>query len=224
MLKKLIAFGFFLQICSFAANAASAPVMCLDSKKNHMNMDSSVVSSCLAAGPGNLTGNPKNDPFLLDAGSSFVSAGKTDDSNPFNLQYTELSQSKSKATGTFSFDASFWDTYSTGAIGFKFGTGSGKKLSKKSKKSQKGKKGKKGQKTQSYTSSSHDWFVYQLVAGSTSGDWEFINALCQAGDLSHMNLYGVEKLSPVPVPAAIPLFLSALAAFGLFRRRQRKQA
>ncbi|MGH1432206.1 MAG: VPLPA-CTERM sorting domain-containing protein [Neptuniibacter sp.] len=216
MLKKIIAFGFFLQICSFTANAASAPVMCLDSTKNHMNMDSAVVSSCLAAGPGNLTGNPKNDPFLLNVGSSFVSAGKTDDTNPFNLQYTELTKTKSKATGTFSIDATFWDTYSAGAIGFKFGTGSGKLKSKK--------KGKKGKKTKSYQSTSHDWFVYQLVAGTTSGEWEFINALCQAGDLSHMNLYGVEKLSPVPVPAAIPLFLSALAAFGLFRRRQRKQA
>lgn len=216
MLKKLITIGFLLQICSFAVNAASTSVICLDSSKNHMNMDSSIVSSCLAAGPGNLTGNPQNDPFLTAViGSSFVAAGKTDDTNPFNLQYTEISQTKSKATGTFSIDASFWDSYSAGAIGFKFGTGSGKQKSKK--------KGKKGKKTKSYQSSSHDWFVYQLVAGTTSGEWEFINALCQAGDLSHMNLYGVEKLSPVPVPAAIPLFLSALAAFGLFRRRQRKQ-
>ncbi|WP_420597758.1 VPLPA-CTERM sorting domain-containing protein [Neptuniibacter sp.] len=194
MLKKLIAVGFLLQIFSLSAN--SATIQCIDTAKNHMNIDSSSVSACLDAGVGNINGNPSQDDFLQGVGSAYSLASKSDSANPFNISYSQTVNTKSLSSGTWSIDASFWSSFSSGAIGFKFGTGN----------------------------KPDEWFVFQLVDGETSGNWDFINIFGKGGGLSHMNLYGVEKLSPVPVPAAIPLFLSALAAFGLFRRRQRKQA
>jgi hypothetical protein len=194
MLKKILSVGFLLQVLAFSANAAT--IQCMDTDKNHMSLDSSTVSACLDAGVGNINGNPAHDEFLQGVGSAYTLASKTDGSNPFNLSYNQTSQTKSLSTGTWSIDASFWSSYSSGAIGFKFGTGN----------------------------EPDEWFVFQLVDGVISGDWDFINKFGKGGGLSHMNLYGVEDISPVPVPAAIPLFLSALAAFGFFRRRQLKKA
>lgn len=196
MLKKIIAVGVLLHTVSFTANAA--PITCLDTTKNHMSLDSSVVTQCLAAGMGNITGENHNDEFLRDeSGSLYSAAAKFPSStNPFNLNYTGADDT----FGTWSFDSSFWNTHSAGAIGFKFGTGR----------------------------SPDSWFVYELVDGVSAGAWNFIHMLRGGKGLSHMNLYGIEKdskqISAVPVPAAIPLFLTAAAAFGFFRRRQLKKS
>lgn len=194
MFKKLIAVGFLLQVFTFNTHAAT--IQCMDPQKNHMNLSSSTVSACMDAGVGNINGNPAHDEFLQGAGSAYTLASKSDGSNPFNLSYNQTSQTKALSSGTWSIDASFWSSYSSGAIGFKFGTGN----------------------------QPDEWFVFQLVDGVSGGNWDFVNLFGKGGGLSHMNLYGIEKLSPVPVPAALPLFLSVLAAFGWFRRRQLKKA
>lgn len=210
MLKKIFATGILLQI--FALNSHAALVQCDQNhggSKNYMEIDNSIVSACAMFGVGNLNGE-LGDQFL-SVNPDYTPAGKIDEdgaetNNTFNISYTQSTNTTSESAGTFSFDyEDFWNTYSSGAIAFKFGTkGSGKE----------------GKET-------HDdqWFVYWLLDGAEvfDVDWFFTNYHGTGGGLSHVHLYGSE-LSPVPVPAAIPLFLSALAAFGLFRRRQRKQA
>lgn len=184
-----VACGAFLGACLFVGHAIAAPILCsTDPTKNRMSIDGSQVSACLAHGTGNLTGNPKNDLFLNGAGAGYEFAGKKEDSpslNPFNILYTQ-----SGATGTWSFDSSFWDTYGSGAIAFKFGTGN----------------------------KPDQWFVYSLHAGTTSGDWEFINKFGRGGGLSHVNLYG---MGPALVPEPGTLSLLGLGILGLALAKRR---
>jgi hypothetical protein len=53
-----------------------------------------------------------------------------------------------------------------------------------------------------------------LLNGATGGSW----AISDEQALSHMSVYGVA--SPVPLPAALPLLLAALAAIGLLGWRR----
>ena len=95
--------------------ASAAPVLCQTLTNNHMSIDSSIVSACLDAGVGNLTGNPMNDLFINGAGTGYESIGAG--------LWSQSSQSQMLAEGTFTFDDSLWDIYSNIAVGFKFGTG-----------------------------------------------------------------------------------------------------
>ena len=95
--------------------ASAAPVLCETVTNNHMSIDNAIVSSCLDAGVGNLTGNPMNDLFINGVGTGYVSIG-------LGL-WSQSSQTQTLAEGTFTFDDSLWDIYSDIAVGFKFGTG-----------------------------------------------------------------------------------------------------
>ena len=76
-----------------------------------------IVSACLDAGVGNLTGNPMGTICSLTALAVLtISSAKT---NCYLLQVT----TKPAAWGTFTFDGSLWDIYSDIAVAFKFGTG-----------------------------------------------------------------------------------------------------
>lgn len=114
VIRVLLLCGFL----GFAQYANAAPILCKSSAVNHMLIDSTYVSACLDSGVGNLTGNPINDLFLTGVGSGYESLGKTDETNPFALGF-----SQSGSTGTFSFDPTAWDSYDNLALGFKFGTG-----------------------------------------------------------------------------------------------------
>ena len=95
--------------------ASAAPVLCQVVTENHMLVGDSIVSSCLDAGVGNLTGNPMNDLFINGAGAGYDHIGPgVFDQDP---------QVPGGSTGTFTFDDSLWATYSDIAVGFKFGTG-----------------------------------------------------------------------------------------------------
>ena len=148
-------------LAAFASQTVVAdPIYCsaVSTTKNYMAIDDSEVDACLMSGTGNLTGNPNKDPFLTSAiGQNYSMAGKSDESNPFNITFG--------ADGSWSFDASFWDTYTEGAIGFKFGTGN----------------------------NPDEWFVFSLEQGVTSGTFEFFNVFGQGGGLSHIILYGVPE-------------------------------
>ena len=132
----------FTIITAIALAAASVPaqaaqIYCQETTKNHMGMDDGDVSACLDAGVGNITGNSSNDLFLTGVGTDYFAVTKSDDATVlFGLTFTQSGDS-----GTFSFDSSFWDNYSGGAIGFKFGTGN----------------------------QPDEWFVYSLIDGVSSG-------------------------------------------------------
>jgi hypothetical protein len=159
-----------------------------------MEIDDTVVSACMDSGIGNIQGTLPNDLFLLDVGSEYESAGKSDGSNPFGISYYQSGGSIGNS-GTFQFDASFWDTFATGAIGFKFGTGN----------------------------QPDEWFVYQLGSGVTSGSWHFFEFDKPGGSgLSHVNLYGMDRVSAVPIPAAAWLFGSVLVGAGFVGLRKKQ--
>ena len=100
----------------YMAPAGAVAISCKDLDQNYMNVDSSLVSSCLNAGTGNI-GNGQNDDFLNGGGSA---AGWVDiGGGTFN----QATNTKSSSTGTFAFNAALWNGYETLAIGFKFGTG-----------------------------------------------------------------------------------------------------
>ena len=95
--------------------ASAAPVLCQTVTNNHMSIDDTIVSACLDAGEGNLTGNPMNDLFINGAGAGYNHIGLGG--------FFQDPQVPGGSTGTFAFNDSLWATYSDIAVGFKFGTG-----------------------------------------------------------------------------------------------------
>ncbi len=59
-----------------------------------------------------------------------------------------------------------------------------------------------------------DWAAFLLPTGVTSGNWSITGV--NPTELSHANLYA----QPVPVPAALPLLLTALGALGVIGRKK----
>jgi hypothetical protein len=175
----------------FSTTAHSAMISCnTDTTINYMQMDDSQASGCLASGVGNINGNPNNSPFISGVGSDYELASKSDEpnSNSYNVSY-------SSANGTWSFDSDFWDSYSDGALGFKFGTGN----------------------------TADEWFVFSLESLVNSGDWAFFSGSSYEketkGGLSHVNLYG--KAGTVTVPEPGTLALLGLGLCGLVASRKK---
>ena len=99
----------------YTAPVSAGTVSCKDTSLNYMQMDTSLVTSCLDAGVGNI-GNGQNDDFLNgSAGGGWADIG--------DGTFNQLTQDKVTSTGTFSFASSLWDDWLSIAIGFKFGTG-----------------------------------------------------------------------------------------------------
>jgi hypothetical protein len=47
-----------------------------------------------------------------------------------------------------------------------------------------------------------EWFVYALVNGVSSGNWEFVQDPSQGGGLSHVNLFRLGPLTDGPLKRA----------------------
>ena len=115
-LKKVRALAATLLVGVMISGTASAdPILCKTVTNNHMLVDSLIVSDCLDAGVGNLTGNEGNDLFLDGAGGAYDFISKDE------LLFT-TNNNQTAAWGTFTFDGSLWDIYSDIAVAFKFGT------------------------------------------------------------------------------------------------------
>jgi hypothetical protein len=97
--------------------------------------------------------------------------------------------------GSWSVNANIWDSYSTVAIGFKFGTGN----------------------------TADEWFVYSLMANATSGVFTFFDVVAPgtAGTdrISHGVLYGMGDDNDLPEPGTLALLGLGLLGLGMSRRR-----
>lgn len=178
---SLGALALALAAFSFAGSAGAVPLLCDEANVNHMYVDTAQVSECLGGGVGNINGNPATDAFLIGegAGSGLVGIGSG--------LYTQ-----SGSSGTFSLDASLWQSWSEIAIGFKFGTGN----------------------------KPDEWFVYLLNPLVSSGGWQFANVFDRGGGLSHIQLYGRSPAN-VPEPGTLALLGVGLLGAGIARRRKR---
>lgn len=191
---------------AYCGTAGAAPILCQNPENNHMLIDDSQVTACLAAGVGNLSGNPTGgnaDPFLTGVGASYSFLGKDNEGlNEYNVSKTQADN-----VGGWKFDADVWDAYESIAIGFKFGTGN----------------------------NPDEWFVFQVTTDVYEGTWTFVNMFFNpagkpiGGGLSHVNLYGILKSGggddpPQDVSEPGVLFLLGAGLLGLGWARRRKAA
>ncbi|MBY6072596.1 PEP-CTERM sorting domain-containing protein [Marinobacter salsuginis] len=188
-----IAAGSILAGLMLSASAHGAMISCNnDPTINYMQISDQQVSACLASGVGNINGNPNNlnnSLFISGVGSDYELASKSDGSNPYNISSTS-------DPNTWSFDSSFWNDYSEGALGFKFGTGN----------------------------QPDEWFVFSLQSLVSSGEWAFIvgsDVRPTGGGLSHVNLYGKKGDITVPEPGTVALFGLGLVGLTIARRRSK---
>ena len=180
------------------AQVSATTINCADTTLNHMQMDSAYAASCLAAGTGNISGNPATDEFLLTAAGAGFTLQSKDDADvvndafdPFSITFTQSPLADKSSTGTWSIDADFWNHYDSAALGFKFGTGN----------------------------QPDEWFVFELAQGVSSGTWDFVNMFAKGGGLSHVNLYSADPKVLLPEPSSLMLmFAGLLITLGLRRR------
>lgn len=72
-----------------------------------------------------------------------------------------------------------------------------------------------------------EFSVFSLL-GATVGEWmtdpHHLNKNGKARRISHISFYGKADISAVPLPAALPLFLTALLGLGFVARRRKTMA
>jgi len=174
-------------------NAWAIPVICHDTSKNYMTLDSSVASSCLDSGAGNINGS-NTDLFANSTDWLFIEKSEGGaETALFDLSYTAGVGDNTSITGTWSIGSSFWSQYDSAALAFKFGTGN----------------------------TVDEWFVFDLSGGITSGSWTFFSVLAPgSGGLSHSNLYARDIITLVSEPGSLALICIGIAGIGITRRKK----
>jgi hypothetical protein len=183
-------FGALMFTMLFVSNANALPIVCDDVARNYMQIDDSLVNSCLGSGTGNISGNSANDAWLITAsGTGYTLVSKDDGGTyPFIISTTGFS------SGTWTIDASYWNSYNAAALGFKFGTGN----------------------------TADEWFIFDLRVGETTGGWDFFATLAPgAGGLSHINLYATTPTTDLAEPLIVTLFGLTLLGLVFARRSMR---
>lgn len=184
-------------VCAAAIGKAdAATVNCpgtLATTDREFSLTTTPGATCLLFGPGNISGSPQTDPFL----KSTVGAG-------FQL----LDKTDDTVSGLFPNlfnNPTSLNSGLSGAFSFNlpplnnwtfaigFKSGNGQL--------------------------DPDWAIFLLPDGVTSGTW----AISGKQALSHVNLYGIQGTTVVPLPVPIVLLGSALFGLGLlgWRRRMR---
>lgn len=162
--------------------------------KNYMSVADTQVSACVSSGLGNINGHLLNDAFLFSGGTAAGYVGVGDGDFTISSDFSNI--------GT-------WDTgplsaaqvATVDAVGFKFGTGSTPNPGGPA------------------TPNPDQWFVYDLVAGVTSGTWEFTNVFSTGGELSHVYFYTTDR--SVPEPGMVALLAIGLLGMVVARRRMK---
>lgn len=200
--RSIVSWALGAGFAAVAASASAADILCKDSSHEHMLVSSAYVTSCLAAGTGNINGNATKDPFML-AYTAYTLLGKSDAANSYSILGSSTNNPGGWGSkGDFSFSPTVWDTYDTVAIGLKFGTGN----------------------------EADEWFVYAMVSGVSSGTFDFVeNTKAGGSGLSHVNVYAycsnpdgcaTEQVN-VPAPGTLALLGLAVLGMGFSLRRTR---
>jgi hypothetical protein len=106
------------------------------------SVTATTVLACLGAGPGNISGNPATDPFLI-ANPTWVLIDKSDNSSDGTHDGWLTGALTSGLSGSFGINAAAYSTYGRIAIGFKSGAGQ----------------------------KDPDWAIFELAANTLSGNW-----------------------------------------------------
>ncbi len=186
----------FATIAGSSVNAATCPPSPSGSERVFTLTPDTGSASCLLYGTGNLNGSGDDVNMLFPAPGNLVTLDKSDDNTTGAAEGAlTFTPPTSGTSGTWSINTAIAAGYTSFVIAWKTGVGQ----------------------------LDPDWAAFS-VFNALTGSW----AVSGNQANSHANLYGV--LDPnsgnnnpvVPLPAALPLFLSALGVFGLLGWRRKR--